>query len=144
LMMAKSTAITRTQIASRASVAIVDGQLVTFPVSGGVNIPTNTQFNTLIVDIVLSDADKLAAGKTLQLNSFYSADAGANWQFINGFSWNSYGPGGLTVTDPDGTVHVNPDPMLYVPLGNAKGNIVRIQYQANGLTNAGVVVFGVS
>lgn len=135
---------TYTQLANAASVPVTDNQLVTVPATSGVLVPVASPYNTILIDIVLSDADKLAVGKTLLLNSFFSLDSGATWQFINGFNWRSYGPGGLTVTDPDGAVHVNPGPRLYVPLNGVKGQLTRIQYQAVGISTAGVIISGVS
>jgi hypothetical protein len=136
--------ITRTQLAQVASVPVTDGALVTVPTSGGVLIPLASPYNSIEIQINLSTADKLAVGKTLALNSFFSTDNGSTWQFINGFNWASYGPSGLTVTDPDGAVHVNPDPTLYTALNGVKGQLARIQYQAIGLATAGATVFGIS
>src|SRR6266702_6997165 len=126
------TAIIATQLFSVPSVPVVNGLLTTVPAVGGVSVPQNT-YRSLKLVIGLGDADKLGIGNTLLLNSFFSSDSGATWQFINGFNWNSYGPAGLTVTDPDGAVHVNPDPTLYVPLNNVTpGMLMRLQYQAQG------------
>lgn len=136
--------IIQTQLASQGSVPIVNNQLVTVPATNGILIPLGSPYNSVLIEIALSDADKLAVGRTILLNSFFSTDVGATWKFINGFTWNSYGPGGLTVTDPDGTVHINPGPRLFVPLNGVKGQLARIQYQANGLTTVGVTVFGIS
>jgi hypothetical protein len=138
-----NTPIGTTLLFSRNSVALTDGQLVTVPASGGVAIPS--QFTkSLILTIGLSDADKLAVGKTLQLSGFISTDGGATFNFVNGFTWTSYGPNGLTVTDPDGTVHVNPDPRLFMPLNGQTGLRAQLTYLANGLSNAAVTVFGVN
>lgn len=133
---------TATQLAFRPAVALTDGQPVTVPASGGVAVPS--QYVGVKIVIGLSDADKLAVGKSLQLNSFLSSDGGNTFNFVNGFNWNSYGPGGYTVTDPDGTVHVNPDPTLYVPLNQQTGLRAELQYIAQGLSTASVTIYGIS
>ena len=135
---------TYTQLASIASTPVIDNTLVPVPPSGGVMVQTTSPYNTILIEIVLSTSDKLSDGKTLMLNSFFSSDGGSTWQFINGFNWASYGPGGLTVTDPDGTVHVNPNPRLFVPLNGVKGQLLRVQYEAVGIATVGVTVSGVS
>jgi len=122
---------------------VTDNQLVTVPAVGGVVVPPTAPRGLKLV-INLSDADKLAVGKTLALSSFFSFDGEATWQFVNGTNWTSYGPAGFTVTDPDGTVHVNPDPGLGVPLNNQTGQLMRLTYQAVEISTAGVQLFGIS
>jgi len=122
---------------------VIDNQLVTVPAAGGVVVPTTAPRGLRLV-VNLSDADKLAVGKILDLSSFFSFDGGATWQFVDGINWTSYGPAGLTVTDPDGTVRVNPDPALGVPLNNQTGQLMRLTYQAVGISTAGVQLFGIS
>lgn len=137
-------ALTLTQIFSAPSVSVTNDVLRTVPPSGGASVPQNT-YKSLQVVIGLPLADKLAVGETLQLQSFFSSDAGANWGFINGFTWRSYGPAGLTLKNLDGTTLVNPDPTLYVPLNNVTpGMLMRIQYLAHGLSTASVTISGVS
>ena len=110
----------------------------TYQFQTAVGVPADLRFARF--QVVLDLADKLAVGKTLSLKFFFSPDGGASWVFANGTSWTSYGPGGLTVTDPDGTVHVNPDPTLVVPLSTKIGQRVRGEFVLGQSTNAGMII----
>ena len=118
------------------------------PASGGVTVPTGFNYNTVQININLTEADKLSVGATLDLEVYFSFDAGANWQFAAGYLspnvWNSYGPDGLTVRNPDGTTDVNPDPRIYVALNGVTGQLVHIEYVAQGLSTAGLTLYGIS
>ncbi len=131
-------AITRSQIFTVASVPVTDNQLVRIPPSGGENVPTNLGFTALEILINLSTADKEALGKTLALNIFTADNV-----FVAGFNWTSYG-GQITVVDPDGTSHVDPDPTLGVPLANIAGKQIYLTYRAAGISTAGVTVNGIN
>jgi hypothetical protein len=93
-----------------------------------------------MLTVTLDEADKLAVGKTLTWQFFVLADAGATPVFVNGSTWTSYGPGGLTVTDPDGTVRVNPDPRLTCPIANHTGKLLRGVFVLSAALRAGVVI----
>lgn len=135
-----------------APTSLTNGVRVHLPPSGGVTIPQGFNYRSLQVLINLTTADKLMTGSTLELEVYFSFNGGATWQFISGYpppplgggTWKSYGPSGYTVTDPDGTVHVNPDPTIYVPLNGVTGQLFRIEYVANALTTAGATVYGIS
>ncbi len=131
-------AVTRNQIFTVAAVPVTDNQLVRIPPSGGDTVPTNLGFTALEILINLSTADKEALGKALALNIFTADDA-----FVAGFNWTSYGTQ-ITVVDPDGTSHVDPDPTLRVPLANLAGKQVYLTYKAVGLATAGVTVNGIN
>jgi hypothetical protein len=128
---------TRTSTFSLASVAVTDNQLVRVPATAGVTIPTNLGYASIELLINLTTADKEAVGKTLVLN-VYRAPGDT---FVAGFNWTSYG-NQYTVTDPDGTVHVDPDPTLRIPLANIAGQQIHLTYEAVGIATAGVTVNG--
>ncbi len=130
-------AVTRTQIFTVASVPVTDNQLIRLPATGGNTIPTNLGYRALEVLISLTTADKEAVGKTLALNVYVAPGD----TFVAGFLWTSYGQQ-FTITDPDGTVHVDPDPTLHIPLANLAGQQVHLTYQAVGIATAGVTVNG--
>lgn len=75
-------------------------------------------------EILIDTVDKLAVGKSLTVQFFFSQDT-VNYVFANGITWTSYGPGGLTVTDPTGNVTVNPNPRLTIPLISRVGQMFR-------------------
>ncbi len=131
-------AVTRTQIFTVASVPVTDNQLERVPRSGGETVPTNLGFRALEISINLSTADKEALGKMLALNIFTIDDA-----FVAGFNWISYGTQ-ITVVDPDGTSHIDPDPTLGIPLANIAGKQIYLTYQAVGLATAGVTINGIN
>jgi hypothetical protein len=113
--------------------------------TGGVPISAVGNWKVLRLVIGLSGADKLAAvgAKTVSIWSHFSQDAGATWKFINRTDWQSYGPGGLTFPDPDGTVWVNRDPTLDVPLNGLAGLMIRAGYHAHLITQStGIVIYG--
>lgn len=126
------------QIFTVTAVALTDNQLVRVPASGGNAVPTNLGFTALEILINLSIADKEASGKTLALSIFTADNA-----FVAGFNWVSYGKQ-ITVVDPDGTSHVDPDPTLRVPLANLAGKQVYLTYRAVGLATAGVTLNGIN
>ena len=66
------------------------------------------------------------------------------WEFRNGITWTSYGPGGLTVTYPDGTKVVNPDPSVFVPLNARVRPHVRVVLVPKQTLAAGVVLESVT
>jgi len=138
----------RTQIVTVAPTTLINGARVRRPASGGVTVPTGFNYNTVQININLTEADKLSVGATLDLEVYFSFDAGANWQFAAGYLspnvWNSYGPDGLTVRNPDGTTDVNPDPRIYVALNGVTGQLVHIEYVAQGLSTAGLTLYGIS
>jgi hypothetical protein len=104
------------------TVPIVPRVAGTYQFDGGA-VPANLQ--SLTVAINLNDADKLAVGNSMILRSLFSLNGGTSWLLGNQTTWNSYGPGGFTVTDPDGTVRVNPDPRLQIGLTNRAGQLLR-------------------
>jgi hypothetical protein len=85
-------------------------------------------------------ADKLTAGKAFDIAAYFSRDNGVTWQVVNGTTWNSYGLAGYTVKDPDGTLHVNPDPTLYIPLNGAKGALVKLVITPRSNMTAGLLL----
>lgn len=109
----------------------------TFDATQGVPAGTDRATFQLTVDL----ADKLATGKTLSWQFFFSADGGVNFTFVNGGTWQSYGPGGLTVIDPiTGQTVTNPDPYLVVPLTGRDGQILRGSLTLNQQTTLGCVI----
>lgn len=99
------------------------------PAGKQVSLPPNT--SRVEVSVGLSLADKLAVGNRLDIAAYFSIDDGSSWSFVNGITWNSYGPDGLTVTNIDGTQLVNPDPKISVPLNGRTGN-VQVRISATG------------
>lgn len=104
------------------------------------NVPVPNGLRFARLTILLQDADKLADGKVLSWQFAFSSDGGATWQFENGSTWTSYGPGGLIVTDPDGTVHVNADPTLYCPLDTRAGQLVQATLTLGQDLQAGALI----
>lgn len=119
---------------------IAAGSEITLPAPNGQQkaVPSGANGVRLTVNVAL--ADKLAAGKTVDMKSFLSADGGATWDFINGTLWRSYGPDGFTVVYPDGTTIVNPDPTLFVPLNGRDGNLFRAVFANTLALTAGLTV----
>ena len=138
----------RTQITTVAPVALTNGARVRRPASGGITVPSGFGYSTVQIDINLTDADKLSVGATLDLEVYFSFDAGATWEFAAGYLspnvWHSYGPNGISGINPDGTTYVNPDPTIYVALNGVTGQLVHIEYVAQGLSTAGLTLYGVS
>ncbi len=138
----------RTQLLTIAPTALQNGVRVRRPASGGLTVPGGFNYNSVQVDINLTDADKRLVGSTLALEVYFSFDAGATWNFIAGYPdpqvWRSYGPDGLIIRDPDGTITVDPDPVIYVALNGVTGQLVHIEYIANGLSTAGLTLFGIT
>ena len=78
--------------------------------------PIPASLATATFEIPIDDADKLSVGKRLTIKFYFSSDGGITWDFANGTVWNSYGPDGLTVTDPAGNITINPNPKIQIPL----------------------------
>jgi hypothetical protein len=132
--------LTRTQIRSIAPTALIDNQVVRQPTTGTVAIPTNLGYRAIEVLVNLTTADKRAVGKTLAFE-IHTADG----SFVAGYPlanpWTSYGHQ-YTVTDPDGAVHVDPDPTRRIALANLAGQQIFVIYQAIGIATAGLTVSG--
>lgn len=101
-------------------------------------VPANIRFATL--EILLDTPDKLAVGNWLDIQSFFSPNGFDLYAFANGTHWVSYGPDGLVVTDPDGTVRVNPNPRIQVPLIDRQGQFLRCSTNLGERLNAGALV----
>ena len=100
-------------------------------------VPADLRYATF--EIVVEPADKLVVGISLTVEFFFSPD-GVNWIFANSTVWNSYGPGGLTVTAPDGTVLTNPNPKIQVGLSGRAGQQLRGTLTLTQAMRVGTVV----
>lgn len=113
---------------------------VTLPDPAGKQVTVPNSANDVILTVNLQTADKLSDGKTVSIQSWFSNDAGQSWQFINSTNWVSYGAAGSTIVDPDGTVNVNPDPRLFVPLNGLSGMLIRTVIAFGQTMTAGLTV----
>ena len=104
----------KTQIFSAPSTLVIGGVTTTVPDRAIPQDRLPNTANAIEVELTLSDADKLSVGLVIDWGVYVSPDNGATWKFIAGQRWTSYGPGGLTVTDIDGTVRVNPNPRAQI------------------------------
>jgi len=91
-------------------------------------------------ELVLLEADKLASNVSLTWEFYFSSDAGANWQFANGSTWTSYGPGGFLLTNMDGTTTQNPNPRLQIGLVGRAGHLLRCRLLLAQALRVGVII----
>lgn len=137
------TGVTRTQLLS-VPVALTDGTYVIAPAQP-VSLPVGAAFDAYELLLALADSDKLATGKSLDFRVERSDDQGVTWRFAEGVDWVSYGPAGLTITDPDGTAWTNRDPTIGIPSSDADDNaLYRAQIKSAGIAAADLVVNGLS
>jgi hypothetical protein len=95
-------------------------------------IPAGLRFATfnLPCDLI---SDKLATGKSLDIQFFLSPDGVQPYAFANGTHWVSYGPNGQHTKNPDGTPGPdNPDPTIILPLIDFPGN-PRVGFRLRGV-----------
>lgn len=92
-------------------------------------------------ELVLNDADKLSVGISLVMSFWFSVD-GMAWPSLpaNQTTWTSYGPAGLTVVDPDGTVRVNPNPRVQLGMIGHAGQFLRGRLDLSQALKVGVLV----
>lgn len=119
---------------------VLGNTTLTLPDPAGNQLRVPVGIVSLETSLNLSLSDKLSDGLSITFGVYFSTDNGQTWQFANGFVWNSYGPGGLTVTDPDGTVRVNPDPRLHTNISERAGQLVRAVALTNRTVSAGLTV----
>lgn len=101
-------------------------------------IPDGIRFATFTLPMDL--ADKLADGITIDLKFSFAPTNGGTYEFANGTTWHSYGPGGFVRHNPDGTTTDNPDPGLQVPLLTRVGQFIRGEVTLSQQLNIGVIV----
>jgi len=87
------------------------------------SIPASYRYATATV--VLNTTDKLAVGNRIDVQTGFSPDGVQPFVFANSAGWVSYGPNGLTITNSDGTISVNPDPYVFVPLSTRTGQFIQ-------------------
>ncbi len=117
--------------------AITNGVLTRVPASGAVAVKSKG-FAAVKLAINLTTADKEAVGKTLAFN-LYAEDG----TFVAGFSWTSYSQR-FTITAPDGTVIVDPDPTITINIDQLGSKDVYLTYLAGGIGTAGITVTGLT
>ncbi len=137
----------RAQILQTSAAPVPADTLVTIPLTSGGAVPSIPPWGAVELIVHLPTPDKLAVGNTIVLYVRKSVDGGATWTFMAGYPvgspWQSYGPNGLTVTAPDGTTAINPDPTIVVSL-NGQGNcLLDMQLQFHGIANAAVTMNGI-
>src|SRR5258707_127896 len=115
---------TTTTIISLGQVSLAQDTLITVPPTGGASA---AGYRVVKLTLGLSTAQKTATGNTMHWQASVSTNGGATFTFVSSEEWTSYGPGGITVTNSDGTTTVNPDPTLFVPLNGLVGAIYNIQ-----------------
>lgn len=113
---------------------------LTVPDPAGAQLTIPASVTIIDSTLNLSNTDKLSVGLVFTFGVYVSTDNAQTWQFVNGFTWNSYGPAGLTVTDPDGTVRVNPDPRLHTNVSPYPSAKVRIVALASRTVTVGLTV----
>jgi hypothetical protein len=112
---------------------------VVLPDPGGAQVKVPITATVIEAVLNLTDANKLSVGLSIQFQTFFSVD-GVAWTLGNEFTWNSYGPAGLTVRDPDGTVRVNPDPRLQISVANHHGDFIHVTILCSSSVSAGATV----
>ncbi len=108
----------------------------TFPDPAGSQVPVPVDVSTATFVLNISLADKLAVGKTLAWEFWFSPNGATGWTFRNGGGWTSYGPGGFT----NYLGVVNPDPVLSVPVVDKRGQFIRGVLRVDQVTDIGVTV----
>lgn len=127
----------KTEIIHANPVNLTGGVTVTVPPNVNPNAAIPQTASVIEASILLADGDKLSTTLSFVFTTSVSADNGANWRLLNSVTWNSYGPGGKTVTDPDGTVRVNPDPRLQIGVIPYRGQQIRFTVLPNRNVSAG-------
>jgi len=92
-----------------------------------------------LLEVPMELADKLSVGTTVKIEFYFSPD-GVAWEFANSTLWTSYGPEGKTVVKRDGSIEVNPNPMLFVPLATRAGQRVRAVFTLSRQLRVGLIV----
>jgi hypothetical protein len=117
--------------------SITNDILTRVPASNAVAVKSKG-FAAVQVIINLTTANKEAAGKTLELNVY--ADDGT---FIAAINWASYGQQ-ISVSLPDGTILVDPDPAVSININQLAGRDVYLTYFVHGISTAGITVVGLT
>ncbi len=128
-------ALNRSQLAKVLSAPVTNDVLTRVPATGVVNTSAGN-YLALEIQINLDTATKEATGNTLALNIYKT-----NGSFVAGINWTSYGHQ-LTVTLPDGTTVIDPDPAINLNIAQLGGQDVYLTYLAHGIVNAGATVNG--
>jgi hypothetical protein len=128
-------ALNRTQLAKVLSGPVTNDVLTRVPASGAINA-SQGNYAGLEIQINLDTATKEAVGNTLVLSA-YKADG----SFVSGINWASYGHQ-FTITLPDGTVVIDPDPTIDINILQLGGQDIYLTYQAHGIVLAGATVSG--
>jgi hypothetical protein len=128
-------ALNKTQLAKVLSAPVTNDVLTRVPASGTVDASTGNNV-ALEIQINLDTATKEAVGNTLVLTAFK-----ADGSLVAGINWTSYGQQ-LTITQPDGTIVVDPDPTVHINILQLAGQNMYLTYQAHGVVSAGATVNG--